>query len=169
MAYETLPKRLEEWAQEKVPGLREYLKREGLRDSDKLIRDELAKRLDRVRGVVDRAKKERVDAGSLKNLDKLDRATRKIEKVRDTIRFDSRGYRGIFDPEEVAERELLALLDFDRKLFGVIEELDQEAQKLAKMSDPELVSALSSFEDRVEAMDRTLAEREKYASDNLPA
>lgn len=169
MAYETLPKRLEEWAQEKVPGLREYLKREGLRDSDKLIRDELAKRLDRVRGVVDRAKKERVDAGSLKNLDKLDRATRKIEKVRDTIRFDSRGYRGIFDPEEVAERELLALLDFDQKLFGVIEELDQEAQKLAKMSDPELVSALSSFEDRVEAMDRTLAEREKYASDNLPA
>lgn len=168
MAYDSLPKRLEKWSEKWVPGLRVYIKREGLRDADKLIRDELVKRMDAVKGVLDNAKKKRVDQGGLKNLDKLDRATRKIEKVRDTIRFDSRGYRGIFDPEEVTEKDLNALLDFDEKLFGVIEELESRAQSVAKLSDAELGPALSSFEDEVEAMNTTLGQREKYSKDKLP-
>lgn len=168
MAYKSLPKRLEKWAEARVPGLRVYLKREGLRDADKLIRDELAARLDGVKKTLDRAKKDRVDAGSLKNLDRLDRATRKIEKVRDTVKFDSRGYRGIFDPEEVTESELMALLDFDEKLFEVVEGLGKEAEKITSLSDPELLGALSDFEDRVESVNSTLAEREQYSTDKLP-
>jgi hypothetical protein len=168
MAFKSLPKRLEKWAEERVPGLGTYLKRENLRDADKLIRDELAERLDQVKGVLDKAKQKRVDAGSLKNLDRLDRATRKIEKVRDTIKFDSRGYRGVFDPEEVGETELMMLLDFDEKLFDVIENLDVEAGRVAELSDVELLDRLSQFEDQVEAMDETLGRRENYAKDNLP-
>ncbi len=34
MAYTSLPKRLEKWAEKKVPGLRVYLRRENLRDAD---------------------------------------------------------------------------------------------------------------------------------------
>ncbi len=169
MAYQSLPKRLEKWAQERVPGLRTYLARENLRDSDKLIRDELAARLDKVKAVLDKAKQDRVDAGSLKNLDRLDRATRKVEKVRDTIKFDSRGYQGIFDPREVTEKDLHALLDFDGKLFDVVELLEAEAVKVAALSDPELASALSGFEDQVEAMHQTLGQREDYSKEKLPA
>ena len=169
MAYQTLPKRMEEWAKEKVPGLDVYLKREGLRDADKIIRDELVARLERVKATVDKAKRLRVDAGSLQNLDKLDRATRKLDKVRDTIRFDSRGYQGIFDPQEVAEAELNHLLDFDQKLFGVVEALAQAAVNLAKLPDAELPPVLLDFEDQVEALNQTLGEREKYASQKLPA
>jgi len=168
MALKSLPKRLEKWAGDRVPGLGDYLKRENLRDADKLIRDELAKRLDKVKAVLDKAKRKRVDAGSLKNLDLLDRATRKIEKVRDTIKFDSRGYRGIFDPEEVGETELMMLLDFDEKLFEVVENLDKEAGRVAGLSDVELPDTLSRFEDRVEAMYETLGRRENYAKEKLP-
>jgi hypothetical protein len=168
MAYQSLPKRLDKWSEKWVPGLRVYLKREGLRDADKLIRDELVKRLDTVKGVLDNAKKSRVDKGSLKNLDRLDRAARKIEKVRDTIRFDSRGYRGIFDPEEVTEKDLMALLDFDEKLFGAADEMESRAQSVAKLSDAELGPALTSFEEQVEAVNTMLGQREKYSSEKLP-
>ena len=168
MAFQTLAKRIEEFAK-KVPGLGTYLQREGMRDADKLIRDELAKKLDQVKGTLDGAKRARVDAGSLKNLDKLDRATRKIEKVRDTIKFDSRGYRGLFDPEEVGEAQLLSLLDFDQKLFGVVDALAQSAAQAASLSDADLLPALLNFEKQVEDLDHTLADREQYSKQNLPA
>jgi len=169
MPYETLPKRLERWAEQRVPGLRTYLKREHLRDSDKLIRDELAQRTDRIKGVLDKAKSARVDAGSLKNLDKLDRATRKVEKVRDTIKFDSRGYRGIFDPEEVAERELHMLLDFDEKLFTRIEEVEAEAEKVGGLDDVQINDALRDLEARLDELYDLLGEREKFSVETLPA
>ena len=169
MAYQTLPKRLEEWASNKVPGLRTYLKREGLRDADKIVRDELAGRLDRVKATLDKAKRLRVDGGSIMGLDKLDRAVHKVEKVRDTIRFDSRGYQGIFDPVEVAEPQLMQLLDFDQKLFEVVEALDQAAGGIAKLSDADLPGAIIDFEDKVEAIVNTLADREKYSAVTLPA
>jgi len=169
MAYQTLPKRLEDWASNKVPGLRAYLKRQGLREADKIVRDELVNRMDRVKDALDKAKRLRVDAGGLVGLDKLDRATRKIEKVRDTIKFDSRGYKGLFDPQEVAETELMHLLDFDQNLFTVVEALDQAAAGVAKLSDADLPAALLSFEDQVEAMANTLTERENYANQKLPA
>jgi len=169
MAYQTLPKRLEDWASKKVPGLRPYLKREGLRDADKIVRDELVGRLDRVKSTLDKAKRLRVDGGSIVGLDRLDRAVHKVEKVRDTIRYDSRGYQGVFDPVEVAEDALLHLLDFDQKLFDVVEALDQAAAGLAKLSDADLPGALLDFEDKVEAIATTLTEREKYSAVTLPA
>lgn len=169
MAYKSLPKLLEKWAEKWVPGLRTYLEREHLRDADKVIRDELAARLDKIKGILGKAKRERVDAGSLKNLDRLDRATRKIEKVRDTIRFDSRGYQGIFDPEEVTEQDLLGLLNFDEQLFGVVETLEQEAGRVAALSDTELLSALAGFEDKVESLASILDQREQYSIEKLPS
>jgi len=169
MAYKSLPKRLERWAERRVPLLRTYLKRENLRDADKLIRDELVKKMEQVKGVLEDAKAERVDQGSLTHLDRLDRATRKIDSVRESIRFAARGYRGIFDPEEVTEDDLMALLNFDEQLFEVIEALEQEAAKVAALSDDELLPALGGFEKQVREMDELLGQREQYSTEKLPA
>jgi hypothetical protein len=169
MAFKTLSKQLEKWAETKVPILRTYLKQENLRDADKLIRDELVKRLEAVKDRLEDAKAERVDNGSLLHLDKLDRACSKIDQVRESIRFAARGYRGLFDPQEVSEDDLVNLLNFDEQLFGVVEALDAEAQKVAALGDDALLASLRNFEKQVTAFDQTLGEREKYASDKLPA
>lgn len=168
MAFQSLPKRLEKWAERRVPGLRAYLKRENLRDADKLIRDELVKRLERVKDRIEEAKAERVDMGSLLHLDKLDRTASKIDSVRESIRFAARGYRGIFDPQEVVEDDLVRLLQFDEKLFDVVEDLDAEASRLAEMDDAELMPAIKKFEKQIKALSDTLEEREQYSSETLP-
>ncbi len=167
--FQTLLMGMKQFAEKWVPGLQEHLTREGLRDANKIIRDQLAERMNQVKAVLDKAKRDRVDAGSLKHLDRLDRATRKIEKVRDTIRFDSRGYRGLFDPDRENVDELMALLEFDKRLFSVIDALTQDAEKVAKLSDPELLSALGQFEDQVESMDQLLGQREKTNRVSTPA
>jgi hypothetical protein len=168
MAFTTLTKRLEMWAQEKVPILRTYLKQENLRDADKLIRDELVKRLEGVKQHLEDAKATRVDQGSLVNLDKLDRACSKIDQVRESIRFAARGYRGLFDPQEVAEADLINLLNFDDQLFATVAELDAAALKVAGLGDDALLAELRNFDQQIVAFDQTLGEREKYASDKLP-
>ncbi len=169
MAYKSLPKRLEKWAETRVPGLRTYLARENLRDADKLIRDELVIRMEKVKDVLEEAKSERVDNGSLLHLDKLDRACSKLDSVRESIRFAARGYRGIFDVEEVTEDDLMNLLNFDERLFEVIEGLQIEAETVGSMNDDQLKSALRGFEKQVKALDDTLDERERYSTDKLPA
>jgi hypothetical protein len=157
--YKTLPKRLEGFAERWVPLLRTYLKREGIRDSDKLIRDELARRLDELKKELDLMKRDWTDAGHLAGLDLLDRATRHIEKVRDSIRFASRGYSGIFDPGEVAEDELLALLDFDQKLFEQVDTLSEDVNKLKGTAKAGIKAELRKFEDRLKEFDKVLGDR----------
>jgi len=169
MAFKSLAKRLEMWAQERVPLLRTYLKQENLRDADKLIRDELVRRLDRVKEALEGAKQERVDRGSLLHLDKLDRSTSKLDGLMHQVRFAARGYRGIFDPEEVGEEVLVGLLNFDEKLFATVEALAAEAKRVAGLSDEELAPALRALEGQLTALDQTLDERQQYATDKLPA
>ncbi len=158
--YRTLPKRLEAFAERWVPLLRTYLKREGMRDADKLIRDELAEKLDGVKKEIDGMKRDWTDAGQLAGLDLLDRATRRIEKLRDSIKFSSRGYAGIFDPEEVAEKELLALLDFDQKLFEQVESLAADAKELKKVDKAGIKAELKKLEGEISAFDELLDRRD---------
>jgi hypothetical protein len=161
--YKTLPKRLEAFAERWVPLLRTYLDREGMRDSDKLIRDELAKRLDGVKKEIDGMKRDWTDAGQLAGLDLLDRATRRLEKVRDSVKFASRGYAGIFDPEEVAEDALVGLLDFDQKLFEHVEEFEKEVEGLKKADKAGIKAELRKFEDRITEFDNLLSERDSQS------
>jgi hypothetical protein len=161
--YKTLPKRLEAFAEEWVPGLRTYLRREGIRDSDKLIRDELVKRLEGVKKEIDRMKRDWTDSGQLAGLDLLDRATRRIEKIRDSVKFASRGYSGIFDPEEVAEEELLALVNFDKKLFKRAEGLKEHLKSLKESDRPGIKAELRKLENKLTEFDDLLGQRDSYS------
>ncbi len=171
MTYASLPKRLESWAQNKVPGLKTYLARENLRDADKEIRDELVKRVDKLAKTVAKASDARSQAkgmAALQGLDRLDRVCKRVRKVRDTIKYDSRGYQGLFDPQEVTERDLMALLDFDEKLFDDVEKLQRLAEE--SISDPSISvkEALMDFEDALAEFDEKLGQREQYSSTVLP-
>ena len=159
----TYPKRLLEFAQEHIPLLRTYLEREEKRDIDKLIRDELVKKLQELIDQLNQAKQKLVDSGRLAGLDLLDRTTHKLEKIRDSIRFASRGYRGVFDLEQMAEEELDRLIEFDQKLFGKISVLKEKLQQVLSRPQAELKSALGEFDREIEEFDSHLEERDKYA------
>ncbi len=162
-----LPKKLEELAK-KVPGIGDYLKMENLRDSDKVIRDELADRLDKLRKTLGKAIDARASAKNLKGIDKIDAVTRKIRKVRDRIRFDSRGYTGMFDPEKVGEKELVMLIEFDQKLFTVVERLQDMAEQVRDNAKEGMQDALMDLDDGIDDLEEQLGDREKYSSEVLP-
>jgi len=159
----TYPKRLEDFAKKYVPVLRTYLEREELRDIDKVIREELAKK---VQGIIDQlkdAQTRQVDSGKLSGLDLLQRTAHKLEKVRDKIKFAVRGYSGIFDLNQMAEEELKGLLDFDQKLFTLVEELNMNLKEILERPSTEIKSALSGFDKKIKNFEAFLEEREKSA------
>ena len=162
MAYEGLLKRLQAFAEKHVPVLRTYLTKERLRDTDKVVRDQVVVRLEEIKGKLDDTKRARADAGKLKGLDQLDRVSQRLAKVRDSIKFAARGYRSVWDIEEVAEGDLQRLLDFDSRLFEHISLLDGKVSTLAAADDEGLPAALAELAAKVEEMDNSLGEREKY-------
>lgn len=160
-----IPKRLEDFAKKYVPLLRTYLQREETRDIDKLIRDELVKKM---QGLIDQlaaVKTKMVDGGKLMGLDILDRSTHKLEKVRDSIKFAARGYSGIFDIEQMADDQLNRLVEFDQKLFAAIDELDAALKDTLGRNPAELKTAFAAFDQKIAEFESNLDQSDGFAKD----
>jgi len=158
----TYPKRLEDFAKRYVPLLRTYLQREETRDIDKVIRDELVKRMQGLIDQLNDAKQKLVDNKVLTGLDILDRASHKLEKIRDSIKFAARGYSGIFDLEVMGNDQLNRLLEYDQMLFDKVAILSTALNEaLSKSGD--IKTALSGLDSQIKDFEATLDNRDNYA------
>jgi len=159
----TYPKRLEDFGKKYVPLLRTYLQREETRDLDKVIRDELVKKIQGLINQINGAKQTLVDNKVLAGLDLLDRSTRKLDKIRDSIRFAARGYSGVFDLEVMGDDQLKRLLEFDQSLFDQIAILEAGLSEVSGKSTAELKASLSVFDQKIKEFETRLDERDAYA------
>jgi hypothetical protein len=158
-----LAKTLEEIV-EYIPGVGHYLKRENARERDKIIREHIAERFDHLKDAVMKVMEQKAEAKSLEGLDKLDRLSRKLDKLRDTIKFTSHGYSGYFDRVKILDEELRALNNYDLDILHRVEEMDKRLKGIREvLGDDDKtkgeIAALSAF---AEEMEEILEDR-KYA------
>lgn len=135
-----------------IPGMKGYQDKEAFRDTDKAVRLKVAMRLGDVKTVLDDAKRELVDVGKIMDLDVIDRAHRKIQKLEGTVRTDSYGYSGYFDRVKIREPELEKLYLFDLNLFDDVDNLRSLAEGVGgaedvKASIKALENGIRQFED----------------------
>ena len=98
---------------EKIPLLGSYLHRENARERDKIVREHIAQLIDHLKGAVMKEMEVMTDKRVLTGLDKLDRLCRRLDKLRDTIKFASHGYSGVFERVRILDTELERLMDYD--------------------------------------------------------
>ena len=158
-----LAKTLEEVV-EYVPGIGHYLKRENARERDNIIREHIAERFDHLKKALMKVMEKKAEAKSLEGLDKLDRLSRKLDKLRDTIKFTSHGYSGYFDRVKILDEELLALYNYDLDILHRIEEMDKRLKGIKDVLDDDEktkgeIAALSAFAEDMESV----FEDRKYA------
>ncbi len=143
---------------EDIPLLGSYLRRENARERDKLIREHIAQRIDHLKAAVMKVMEAQTEKRVLTGLDKLDRLSRKLDKLRDTIKFASHGYSGVFERVRILDTELEKLMDYDLTILSKVEEMDKRLSNFptdeAKANDE--IAALASFADDLE---RTIEER----------
>ena len=127
------------------PGMPSYQEREGLRAQDKIIRSQLAARLEEQVEQINQVMAELTNKALFEPLAILNQLARKLSRLADTIRFASYGYAGLFAATPIDQQRLAALYDYDLSLHQEIEELAVTMSTLQKRWDAQ--SEKTSLED----------------------
>lgn len=115
----------------KVPGYKGYKEKELRREADKLLRMEVAAKLDDQRKRLSELQMEMLSQAQIEYLDNLERAVMKLQLLIDRLRTASYGYGGLFDAVKVKEEQLAALYDYDNKMLDFVDEISADVDKLA--------------------------------------
>jgi hypothetical protein len=148
-----------------IPGVRAYQDREGLRETDKVVRTHLAELLVALGRPVEEAIRRLGEAKRLNRLPALDRILRLLNTLADRIRFGSYGFAGVFDLHKIREQELSSLHRFDLGLVDGVARLRGPVQTLADLAgeDAGFAEAVHSAETCLQEFERTLTERDQLA------
>jgi hypothetical protein len=134
---------------EKVRPFKGYLENTTIWEADKMVREEIARRLTEVKPPVNTAIKavgEDVRAG--KALSALEGLLNHVDRVTNKVRFADYGHSAINAKIKVRAEDLGRLLAADREMFGRLEAVEAAAAALAERGPESLGSALSSFESQ---------------------
>lgn len=150
--------RLSEKILAELPGFRGYKEKELRRESDKLIRNHLYRKVTQARNDVKDIFQKLADRRSLEVLGDMDRLVAKFDRVTEKVNHASYGYSGFFDVIKVQEEALDRMIDFDNQLVDEAAKVIDEAsafkaeilkQKYDKAKDrvQSLTDALDAFEE----------------------
>ena len=149
------------------PGMPSYQEREGLRTQDKIIREQLAARIDEQVNRLQEIQSKLANKAVLQPMAHLDRQSRKIMRLADTVRFASYGYAGLFAGIKVDEQKLAQLYDYDLSLHQDIEELAVAVGNLQHRQDDQWkTDSLDDFQQAVNRLEERIAARKALFSQN---
>jgi hypothetical protein len=115
----------------KIPGYEGYKEKELRRESDKLLRMEIASKFDDQRKRLTELQNQLISQAQIEFLDNLERAVMKLQLLIDRIRTASYGYAGLFDAVKVKEPQLDALYEFDNQMLGFVDEVASDVDQVA--------------------------------------
>jgi len=149
------------------PGIPSYQEREGLRTQDKIIRQQLAARIDEQANFLQEIQSKLTNKRILQPLAHLDRQAREMMRLADTIRFASYGYAGLFAGVKVDEQKLAQLYDYDLSLHREIEELAVAVGNLQQRQDNEWkTDSLDDFQQVINRLEERLEKRKSIFTQN---
>jgi hypothetical protein len=107
-----------------IPGLRGYRSKEDIRVSDELLRNQVADRLDKVKGNLDQIRKQMAAAGDFTNLTSVGSLISQVQALSGEVRHAAQGYAGWVAPVQVNEDKLNKLYDYDYAFVTNVFQLD---------------------------------------------
>lgn len=145
-----------------IPGYSGYKEKLIRQEGDKLLRDWLSGKMQTSMGYLKDLIDEMTRSLKIKLLDHVDRPLKKLEKLRDRIKYADRGYSGWFAAVDVDKGLLDRMYEFDAALIDLVEEIDQliRAAQAAVSDDEKLIAALTSLSECVAQADVNYNERE---------
>jgi septation ring formation regulator EzrA len=148
-----------------LPGFKGYKEKELRRESDKLIRNNLALKLSRVKNDIRSISQQAADRRCLDILSDLDRLTAKIERVTEKINHASYGYRGFYDVVKIKEENLDSMITFDTQLVDYVNTLTTVVAAFkAQLSTGDysnLQEKVQTITDKLEELENVFDQREE--------
>jgi hypothetical protein len=107
----------------KIPGFGGYMERQKRRDSDKLLRDTIASRVEEQWQRISTIQRDFISSGDIAYVDDLEASAIKLRSFADRIRRATRGYSGLFDAVKINEEELAKLYQYDATMLDLVDEV----------------------------------------------
>lgn len=106
-----------------VPGFSGYIERQNRRDADKILRDTVARRFEELWGRASNLQVELVNAGMIKYVDDMEKASQSMRTFIDKISRAARGYSSMFEATKINEKELEAIYQYDLAFFTLADQV----------------------------------------------
>jgi len=114
----------------KIPGFSGYMERQNRRDSDKILRETVARRIEEQWQRISSLQRDFVNQGEISYLDDLESAAIQLRTFADRIRRATRGYSGLFDAVKINEEELTKLYQYDAAMLELADEVGRAIDNL---------------------------------------
>ncbi len=142
-----------------IPGFRGYRQREDLRDADRMLRDQLAKKLGAQRRQVEEARSLILNAYNSKELELMGGVINEFKKVEGLVSHSSPGYSGIAADIQFKQDEIYRLYDYDAAMIDGLAAMQQNIDALkaalvvqdsvrAQRDVLQVKALISAFEDQ---------------------
>jgi hypothetical protein len=140
-----------------LPGFKGYREKELRRDTDRILRDHLAARLDLLKKALNEAADAATRSGGLDTINDVETARKRLDRVSNRIRFADRGYAPLFAVLKVDEAALARVYDFD---VALIEGVDAIARAVAPARAEGGAAAVKAMIAEIDLLDARLNDRE---------
>lgn len=146
-----------------IPGYHGYQDREKIRETDRLVRDELTRILKMGVGNLNSCYSVLVTNSNPLSTD-VDRVKLKADRISEAVRHAEYGYAGFYDPVKIQADELHALLTFDGGLVNTVQEITTSSENLLKQSreGKDIKETLAKLESSLEGFDNEFGQRKQF-------
>ncbi len=146
-----------------IPGFHGYKEKELRRESDKLIRNHIHRKLSESKDDLQKIFQKLSDRRYFDVLTDMDRLMAKADRVTEKVNHASYGYSGFFDVVKVKEENLDRMIDFDNKLVGEVDglaaDIDVFKAEIAKGETKNVKEKVQGIADKMEAFEETFDKR----------
>ncbi len=144
-----------------IPGLRGYRDKEDIRVSDELLRNQVADRLDRVKGNLEKLRRQVAASDDLTNLTSVGSLISSLQALSGEVRHAAQGYAGWVAPITINENKLNKLYEYDYSFVSSAMQLDDSTSPENLSYD---TSAPNSIQASLNQLSRTVADiRRKWS------
>tara|TARA_B100000780_G_scaffold267583_1_gene224798 strand:+ start:1519 stop:1980 length:462 start_codon:yes stop_codon:yes gene_type:complete len=126
-----------------IPGYKGYSEREGRRNTDKVLREEISKKMYEIEKKINCSIEDAIIAKDFVLMKNLEKSRKKINTLNSKIKYSPQGSTGFFSDEEIKEDELLKVYEIDLDIFNLI---NQIAQKIMDENFVVIENLLKDFE-----------------------
>ena len=148
-----------------IPGFRGYKEKEIRRETDKLIRNRLYRKLTEARKDLKEVFQQLSDQRLQEVLTDMDRLVMRFDRVAEKINHASYGYAGFFNVVKVEEEKLDDMIDFDGKLVSDVKKIVEETSafkgEVRKRKFERARERIEKLRDSLESLEKTFDEREE--------
>lgn len=131
----------------KIPGFSGYIDRQERRNSDKLLRETIAKRVMEQHKRVSELQVELLNEGEIAFVDDVERAALRLQTFADRVRTATRGYSSVFEAVKIDEDALNKILAYDDTLLDMTDSIAQAVDNVqASMGSDGLKAAIGNLQ-----------------------